>query len=268
MPGKTQWRLMTWRDVAAAARDNRTILIPTGTCETQGKHTCVGFEYILPERLAAAVAERTNAVVTPVIPFGWSADFEDYPGTISLRPETVAQLYEDVFRAVLSHGFDHLLVLATHIPNQPMIEQAAYRLRKELGVRIAWINPGQLANRMLERVSPNLDAAKGHGADPGISLGEFLEPGSTDFSDMAPNVTVGTFEGFPLTRMAPSFEDFPIGFPLMLQDIAPESSGTGDPTIGDAEQGQRIFDLLVHYTTRLVNQFAQSNTRVSQVSPQ
>ena len=263
MPDKTQWRLMTWREVKEASARKRVVLIPTGTCETQGKHTAVGFEYILPERLAEAVAQRTNAVVTPVIPFGWSADFEDYAGTISLRPETLACLYEDLFRAVLSHGFDHLLVLATHIPNQPMIEQAAYRLRREFGVRISWINPGQLANRMLQQVSPDPARAQGHGADPGISLGEFLEPGSTDFSDMAPNTTVGTFEGFPLTRMAPAFEDFPISFPLMLQDIAPESSGAGDPSLGDAKQGEQIFQLLVDYTTRLVEQFAKANTRVA-----
>jgi creatinine amidohydrolase len=264
MPEKTQWRLMTWRQVRDASNEKRVVLIPAGTCETQGNHTAVGFEHILPERLADAVAQRTNAVAVPVIPFGWSADFEDYPGTISIRPETLACLYEDVFRAVLSHGFDHILVLATHLPNQPMIEQAAYRLRREFCIRIAWFNPGQLANRILQQVSPDPARAQGHGADPGISLGEYLEPGSTDFSDMKPNRTVAEFEGFPMSGMAPNFEDFPISFPLMLQDVSPQSSGSGDPTVGDAKQGEQIFELLVDYTTRLVEQFAKGNTHVGQ----
>jgi creatinine amidohydrolase len=263
LANKTEWRLMTWPEIKRAAEDHRTVLVPAGTVETQGKHTAIGFEHILPERLAVAVAERTNAVVTPVIPFGWSADFEDYPGTISVRPETLAMLYEDVFRAVLSHGFDHVLVLATHIPNQPMIEQAAYKLRRELGIRVAWINPGQLANVMLQRVAPNADAVQGHGGEPGVSLGEFLSPGSTDFGDMTPNVTRPEFGGFALTRMAPSFNGFSVGLPLMLQDIAPESSGSGDPSSGSAEQGQRIFDLMVDYVTELVEAFSASNTRTS-----
>ena len=208
-PRKTQWHLMTWKEVAEAQRDGRTVLVPAGTVETQGDHTGIGFEFILPQRLAASVAEQTNAVVTPVIPFGWSADFQDHAGTITLRPSTLEALYEDVLRCVLSHGFDHVLVLAAHTPNQQLIEHAAYRLRREFGVRVAWINPGQLANRMLGEVSPDFAAAKGHGADPGVSLGEYLEPGSTDFTNMVPNKVLPDLGGFPLSGMAVSFRRVP-----------------------------------------------------------
>jgi creatinine amidohydrolase len=252
---------MTWREVEQASKDRRTVLVPIGTVETQGRHTAIGFEYIVPERLALAAAEKTNAVVTPVIPFGWSADFEDYPGTISLRPETLTQLYEDVLRSILSHGFDHILVLATHIPNQQFIEQAAYRLRRELGVTIIWINPGQLANKVLQDVSPAFAKAKGHGADPGISLGEYLSPGSTDRSDMAPNETASDFLGFPLTGMAPSYNGFPVNAPLLLQDVAPRSSGAGDPTIGTVDQGKAIFEAMVEHVVGLVREFAKADTR-------
>lgn len=261
MADKTEWALMTYREVERASKERRTVLVPTGTVETQGKHTAIGFEHIVPYRLALAVAEQTNALVTPVIPFGWSADFEDHAGTISVRPETLAALYEDVFRAVLSHGFDHVLVLATHIPNQQMIETAAYRLRRELGIWIAWINPGQLANRVLQQLDPNAAKTQGHGAEPGVSLGEFLSPGSTDFTDMEPNVTLPDFHGFPLTRMAPNFGGFPLGVPLMLADTSPESSGAGDPTSGSAELGGRIFDGLVTYVVDLVRTFEKADTR-------
>lgn len=262
MPSKTQWHLMTWKEIKRAQEERRVVLVPAGTVETQGTHTSIGFEFVLPQRLAEAVAQRTNAIVTPVIPFGWSADFADYPGTISLRPSTVENLYEDVLRAVISHGFDHILVLATHIPNQQFIEQVAYRLREEKGIRIAWMNPGQLANRFLQDVSPDVDRAKGHGADPGISLGEYLEPGSTDFSDMAPNQLVTEFAGFPLTGWSMNFEGFPLSMPLMLQDLSPESSGGGDPSLGDAQQGEQIFQRMVDYLTGLVERFAAADTRV------
>jgi creatinine amidohydrolase len=258
---------MTWREIDQASRERRTVLIPAGTVETQGRHTAVGFEFIVPERLAAAVAEQTNSVVTPVIPFGWSADFEDYPGTISLRPETLGRLYEDVLRAVLSHGFDHILVLATHIPNQQFIEQAAYRLRRELGVTIIWINPAQLANRILQDVSPSFGTAKGHGADPGISLGEYLEPGSTDVTELAPNETADAFLGFPLSGMAPAFQEIPIGAPLLLQDVSPHSSGAGDPTVGDIKQGEAIFKAMVERVAALVRQFELADTRAQPVAP-
>jgi creatinine amidohydrolase len=254
---------MTYREIKAAQEEGRVVLIPAGTVETQGKHTAIGFEFVLPQRLAVAVAERTNAIVTPVIPFGWSADFADFPGTITLRPSTLESLYEDVVRCVLHHGFDHLVFLATHIPNQQMIEQLAYRIREELGIRIIWTNPGQLANRFLQEVSPDtFAAAKGHGADPGVSLGEFLEPGTTDFSGMEQNELVTEFMGIPLSGWSPSFQGFPIGMPLMLQDLSPESSGGGDPRFGSAEQWAQIFTKMVDWTSGLVETFAAADTRV------
>jgi creatinine amidohydrolase len=253
---------MTWKELQRAQNEGRVVLVPAGTVETQGAHTCIGFEFILPQRLAEAVAQRTNSVVTPVIPFGYSADFQDYPGTITLRPSTLENLYEDVLRCIMAHGFDHILMLATHIPNQQLIEQVAYRLREEKGVRIAWMNPGQLADRFLKDVSPNFERAKGHGADPGISLGEYLEPGSTDFSDLVPNQLETEFEGFPLAGWSMHFDDFPLSMPLMLQDLSPVSSGGGDPTFGDAKQGEQIFERMVDYVVALVDRFATAKTRV------
>lgn len=263
MVKKTQWHLMTWPEIKQAKEEGRVVLIPAGTVETQGKHTAIGFEFFLPQRLAEAVAQRTNAIVTPVIPFGWSADFADYPGTITLRPSTLENLYEDLVRNVLHHGFDHILFLATHIPNQQMIEQVAYRVREELRVRIIWTNPGQLANRFLQEIYPDtFAAAKGHGADPGVSLGEYLEPGSTDFAGMQPNQLVSEFMGLPLTGWSPNHEGFGVGMPLMLQDLSPVSSGGGDPSFGDAARGEQIFARMVDWTAGLVEQFAAADTRV------
>lgn len=260
---KKQWHLMTWREVKEARDSKATVLVPAGTVETQGPFTYVGFEFIVPERLADAVAAQTNAIVTPTIPFGWSADFQDRPGTITLRPETLKRLYEDVVRSVLHHGFDHILLLASHTPNQPMIEEVAYEVRRDSGVRIAWINPGQLANRALRETVSDYDTSKGHGAEPGISLGEFLQPGTTDLKHLVPNKSVKTFGGLDWTTNGLMFKDFPVSMPLMLEDTSPESSGEGDPTPGSAERGERIFAWLVDYTTALVRAFEKTPTRVT-----
>ena len=54
-------------------------------------------------------------------------------------------------RAIVRAGFDHLLFLAMHIPNQPLMEHVAHKIRTELGLMIAWINPGRLAPAHHER---------------------------------------------------------------------------------------------------------------------
>lgn len=260
MPQKTQWQHMTWQEIRDAQKSNPVVLIPAGTIETQGPYTYIGLECIVPERLADAVAQRTNSLVVPTIPFGDSSLFRDYPGTITMRPEVVRDVYEDVVRSIVRAGFDHLLFLAMHVPNQPMMEHVAHKVRDELGILIGWINPGRLAPAVMKEVSPNYNAARGHGADPGLSLAAYLEPGMVDLSTVVPNQARSDFQGLPLDGMTPTFNGFPLNMALRMQDVSPESGGYGDPGYGSAEQGEAIFAKMVDHVSGLVEKFASMQT--------
>jgi creatinine amidohydrolase len=263
MTKKIHWHLMNWQEIRAAREENPVILIPAGTVETQGPYTYIGLECVAPQRLAEEVARGTNALVLPTIPFGYSALFQDYPGTITMRPEVVSAVYEDVTRSVIRHGFDHILFLAMHIPNQPMMEHVANRIRDELGVMIAWVNPGRLAPAIMREISPNYSAARGHGADPGLSLALYLEPEAVDASSVVPNEFTSDFQGLPLVEgMTATFNDFPLNMALRLQDVSPESGGWGDPTYASAEQGEQMFTRMVDHVTALVEKFAGMETRL------
>jgi creatinine amidohydrolase len=254
---------MSWQEIREAQKDNPVSLIPAGTIETQGPCTYTGLECVVPQRLGEEAARQTNALVTPTVPFGYSALFQDFPGTISLRPETVSAVYEDVVRSIVRHGFDHLLFLAMDVPNQPMMEHVAHKVRDELGVLIAWINPGRLAPSILKEISPDYDAARGHGADPGLSLAKYLEPEMVDLSGVVPNESGKEFPGLdiPVGSMLPSYRDFPLNMPLRMQDISPNSGGAGHPTYATAEQGEVMFSRMVTHVTGLVKEFTAIDTR-------
>lgn len=262
MQTKTRWDYMTWQEIRDAQKRSPVVLIPAGTIETQGPYTYVGIENLVPERLAQAVAGRTNAIVAPTIPFGDSSLFLDYPGTISLRPEVLREVYADVVHAILKAGFDHLLFLAMHIPNQPLMEHVAHRLRTEQGILIAWINPGRLAPAVMKEVSPNFAAARGHGADPQLSLAMYLAPEMVDVSNRVPNKFTTEFQGLPLDAMTPTFDGFPLNMAIRMQDVSPESGGYGDPGFGSAEQGEAMFNRMVEHVTGLVEKFATMQTRL------
>jgi creatinine amidohydrolase len=243
MPQSARWHLMTWQAIREFARRKPVVLVPAGTVETQGPFLWVGVEFVLPERLANDVAARTDAIVAPTIPFGWSPDFEDYPGTISLRPAVLEALYDDVARSILRHGFDKVLFLVTHIPNQPPIEQMAYRLRRELGVRIGWMNPGQMAVDIMKDLDPDYPAGYGHGADPSLSIAAYLEPEETPLDQARPSRGADTFKGLPFN------------LPLLLQDASPLDGGIGDPSRASVARGQRFYEELVTRVTEAVDRF-------------
>jgi len=262
MTEKLHWHLMTWQEIRDARERNPVILIPSGTLETQGPNTFVGLEYVVPKRLAEEVARRTTALVVPPIPFGYSALFQDFPGTISLRPDTLTALFEDVVRSIVKHGFDHLMFLAMHVPNQPILAHVANWIRDELGLLIAWTNPGRLAPAIMREMSSDYDAARGHGADPGLSLASYLEPTTVDLSHVIPNHVETEFRGFPIQGLTPTYRDSQVNMALRLQDVSPESGGYGDPKFASEEQGEAIFTSMVDQVAGLVEQFSRMDTHV------
>jgi creatinine amidohydrolase len=259
---KKNWYYMTWQEIREAQKSNPVVIVPAGTIETQGPNTYIGVECLVPERLAEAVAQRTNALVAPTIPFGDSSLFRDYPGTITLRPQVVEEMYEDVVRCVVRAGFDHLLFLAMHVPNQPMMEHVAHRMRDELGIMIAWLNPGRLAPAVMKEVSPNFNAARGHGADPLMSLAKYLAPDMTDNSQAVPNKATLEYQGLTVDSMVPMFNGFPLNMAIRMQDVSPESGGYGDPSFGSAAQGEAMFEKMVSHVTAAVEKFSTMKTRL------
>lgn len=259
---KIHWHLMSWQEIRDAQKSNPVILIPAGTIETQGPYTYVGLENVMPQRLGEQVARRTNALIVPTIPYGYSAMFQDFPGTITLRPETITAIYAEVVRSIVRHGFDHLLFLAMHIPNQPMMDHVANLVRDELGLLIAWINPGKLAATVLKEVSPNFAAARGHGADPGLSLAKYLEPDAIDLSRVVPNQASKEYQGMPIDGLTPMFQNYPLDMALRMQDVSPVSGGYGDPKYASAEQGEKMFTRIVDHVTVLVEKFATMKTKM------
>src|SRR5512145_2229165 len=87
---------MTWREAEAAFRENPVILLPMGSIEQHGPHVPVG-DYRYATTVARRIAERSGgAIAAPTIPWGYSDYFRPFPGTLSIRPETLTLLLEDL----------------------------------------------------------------------------------------------------------------------------------------------------------------------------
>ncbi|WP_232823002.1 creatininase family protein [Oceanibium sediminis] len=110
---------MNWRDVeAAAARDPRCIL-PIGSTEQHAQLSlCV--DMILAERVAEEAAEPLDIPVFPVMPYGLAPYFNAYPGTISLRVETLLAVVRDVVSSLRRSGFRRILIVNGHGGNNPV----------------------------------------------------------------------------------------------------------------------------------------------------
>ena len=110
---------MNWMQVESYLKGDDRCIIPIGSTEQHG-YLSLGVDLILAERVAIEAAEPYGVPVFPVMPYGIAPYFADYPGTISLKVETLLAVARDVIISVHRSGFKKILIVNGHGGNQPV----------------------------------------------------------------------------------------------------------------------------------------------------
>ncbi|MCC5972992.1 MAG: creatininase family protein [Rubellimicrobium sp.] len=110
---------MNWLDVEAAAKRDPRAVLPIGSTEQHG-HLSLCVDAILAERVAVEAADPLGVPVFPVISYGLAPYFTAYPGTVSLRVETLLALVRDVIASIRASGFTRILIVNGHGGNAPV----------------------------------------------------------------------------------------------------------------------------------------------------
>ncbi len=108
---------LNWMDVEAYLQQDDRLMLVVGACE-QHAYLSLLTDTKIPLALADAASQQTGVLVAPPLNFGVSPYFLAYPGTISLRAETLMAVLEDMVRSVYGQGFRRLLVLNGHGGNR------------------------------------------------------------------------------------------------------------------------------------------------------
>lgn len=108
---------LNWMDVENYLKRDDRLMLVLGACEQHG-YLSLLTDAMIPTALADAASQQSGVLVAPALPFGVSPYFTAYPGTISLRTETLLNAVEDLVRSVYRSGFRRLLVLNGHGGNQ------------------------------------------------------------------------------------------------------------------------------------------------------
>jgi creatinine amidohydrolase len=129
---------MTWPEVRAAIERDAGVLLPVGSTEQHGYHLPLATDAILPTELGCAVAEPLDLVVAPAIDYGYrsrplSGGGEGFPGTVSLRAQTLMALVEDVLGQLMRHGFRRIVLLNWHYENTNFVYEAAWLAKERTG---------------------------------------------------------------------------------------------------------------------------------------
>ena len=103
--------LNTWPEVEEYLQLCKGIILPIGSTEQHGPTGAIGTDALTAESVALEVSKRTGVLVTPTQSYGMAEHHLAFPGTMSLRPETLLMVIHDLVLSLASNGFDFVLKL-------------------------------------------------------------------------------------------------------------------------------------------------------------
>jgi creatinine amidohydrolase len=172
-----RWEQLTWEEVAAI-RDGGCDLcvLPVGATEQHGPHLPLDVDTVTAEAIALGASARTGVPVLPALPYGCSLGHSGrWPGTISLRPETLSAILVQIAEWVRLGGFRRLVVLNAHVTNWAPLRCGLENIRHQwpdlrIGIRNVW----DLSPAIHQRY--HHDAANFHANEAETSLSLHLRP--------------------------------------------------------------------------------------------
>ena len=232
------WSELTWpefQDQLANAR--QSAILPVGATEQHGPHLGTGMDWVLADKLCAAVSKRTNVPMLPVLPYGCSIGHSRrWPGTIALQPATLIQVVKEIGDWAHHSGVRRLFIINTHVTNAAPLRCALELLRAEHDDLMVCVpNSATISERV--RNAHFADAEDWHANAAETALMMAIAPELVRENMIAdaddPDRTAGRIFSHPVNRTS--------------------SNGvTGSPSQASLAQGQELFSWMVDDLSSLV----------------
>lgn len=130
---------MNWMQVEAYLKADDRCVLPMGSVEQHG-YLSLGVDMILSERVSIEAAQPIGVPVFPVLSYGITPYYKDFPGTICLRQETATAVMRDVLDSIKRVGFKRVLIVNGHGGNNPVGAFAQEWMSGSPGVSVRFHN--------------------------------------------------------------------------------------------------------------------------------
>ena len=128
-----------WQRVEDYLRHDDRAVLPLGSIE-QHAGLSLAVDATLSEAVATAAAEPLGVPVFPAQPYGFTPTYMAYPGTMTLRFETLLAVLRDLVSSLHAHGFRRVLIVNGHGGNNGAAS-LLQELQPELpGMQLRWHN--------------------------------------------------------------------------------------------------------------------------------
>jgi creatinine amidohydrolase len=214
------------------------VLIPVGSNEQHGPNlalqmdSAAAFEF--SRRASARMAPRL--LVAPALPWGVSLHHMNFPGTITLSPETFIQVLIEVIQSLHHHGFERFMIVNGHGGNVSAMDIATIRARTELDVPFvgACTFYSFLDDSVKERYQTS--PLTGHACEIETSVAMYMMPEIVKHDALAPGELTELATG-----LRADMRRFGVSIPYAFDEYT-LNGAYGDATLASVEFGRDLVE--------------------------
>ncbi len=235
---------ITWMRAAEIVEQNPdvVVILPVGSTEQHGPHLPLGTDAINVDHLCTKAAENQGgALVAPCVRYGVSHNHIDFPGSVTLEPETLIALTLDILRSLYHNGFRRFLIVNGHGGNNDTIDVAAIKARKVMAdAVIGHTYSGALSTRAASEVC---ESGIHYHADEGETSKTLAIRPDLVQMDKIERVVTPYFENYYKRYYAKGGEMVGVVTYGLPPTICLTPSGImGDASLATLEKGERIVE--------------------------
>ena len=119
---------MSWVDVKSYLQTMDMVIVPLGSTEQHGPHMPLGTDYYEALGTSKMISEKTGVIVAPVLWAGYSVYHSGFPGTLSLKPETMEQVLFETVEMLMTNGFGRFMFFNYHGGNNVVQQKVIHRI--------------------------------------------------------------------------------------------------------------------------------------------
>lgn len=241
----------SWSELAEKCKACDVAIIPVGSVEQHGYHLPLGTDSYVAKFLGEEAAEKTGAIVTPPLWFGWCPHHMALPGTVTIRAEVLVEYLYDVMESLSIHGYRKFVIINGHrIVNIPWMQIAAQRAQEKLKVKVKIFDPAYMSKDLTDSLG---FGPVGHSEEIETSHMMHLLPELVHLEKAVDNPVADQ----PLYSVDPAYPHDTLCYvPATVEHTRHNGKvaggTTGEPSKSDAAKGKIYHDHLMAHLIRVI----------------
>lgn len=216
---------VTSENFSKSVEKSNIVIVPIGSLEAHGKHLPLGTDIFSPRMICEGLDKKIGEKIwiAPEIPYGQSDYLAQYPGTVTIPSEVMAEYLYYVGKSLFNNGLTKIILMNGHGGNITALKLAAEKLaRIDATVVIVnwWLD---YSNEIL-----NITETQGHAGEDETSAMLYYDEKLVEMN----NLNINLYK--PLYNVY--FKD--------RGSVVLKNAITGNPTLASKEKGEKIFNIL------------------------